>query len=492
MAEKIVLTLLIMLFLLFAYWQYNGVVNDDFVFKQQQRQKRTLRQEAQSLWPLYQAQQGSVQMPSNTSASNTSASNMAPTKASLKDEITQDVLAKIGWQAPKTAKTANQQTDKNQNTANSLANLINSINNELIINKQTTNANISNNEQKSTSSSGSASTTKIMVVPDSAGTAAATPATTTPAAATPATTTPAAATPAASTINMANCNAETWIKVGGCQWDNVKKECIQKLVPKTDKNCPIPTPKSITCTTGCVKPKTYCKYSAWNTSADCDSLTGKQTQTRTLLENNLSEGSECGLPLTQNISCDVCSKGTCIKYGDGFMLQTVVDNLYFGSCQYNSLIGYGTWLIKNPKSFGKPAWKTIKMIDPSNPTSTEIIKNGDTVKFQFIESYPMYVPDGWNENSKNYLGVTNHTAGKTQNFVMEVVGGSPNIPIKLTDTINIKANYEGKSLYLTKQDSAKGMTVPQYACAGAIKGYIGWKEGTPGDTEKWQLIVPIE
>ena len=150
MIEKIVLSILILLFLLFAYWQYNGVVNDDFVFKQQQHQKRTLRQEAQSLWPLYQAQQDSVQMPSNTSASNasvsntsssnTSVSNTPPTKASLKDEITQDILAKIGWQAPKTA---NQQTDKNQNTANALANLINSIN------KQMTNANISNNEQKS-------------------------------------------------------------------------------------------------------------------------------------------------------------------------------------------------------------------------------------------------------------------------------------------------------------------------------------------------------
>lgn len=65
-------------------------------------------------------------------------------------------------------------------------------------------------------------------------------------------------------------------------------------------------------------------------------------------------------------------------------------------------------------------------------------------------------------------------------------------PIKITDTINIKANYGGKSLYLTKQDSAKGMTVPQLACAGAIKGYIGWKEGTPGDTEKWQLKIPLK
>jgi len=67
-------------------------------------------------------------------------------------------------------------------------------------------------------------------------------------------------------------------------------------------------------------------------------------------------------------------------------------------------------------------------------------------------------------------------------------------PIKITDTINIKANYGGKSLYLTKQDSAKGMTVPQFACASAIKegGYIGWKEGTPGDSEKWQLTVPYK
>ena len=47
MAEKIVLTLLIMLFLLFAYWQYNGAINADFVFKQQQQQKSNLRQEAQ-------------------------------------------------------------------------------------------------------------------------------------------------------------------------------------------------------------------------------------------------------------------------------------------------------------------------------------------------------------------------------------------------------------------------------------------------------------
>ena len=447
MAEKIVLTLLIMLFLLFAYWQYNGVVNDDFEFKQQQHQKRTLRREAQSLWPLYQAQQGSVGDStmslwggSDTGVSNASVSNAAPTKASLKDEITQDILAKIGWQAPKTA---NQQTAKASTT------------------KHSTHIDISNNQQKST-------------------TPAATPA------ATP------AVTPAASTTSMANCKTKTWINLGSCQWDNVKKGCIQNQVSKKDKNCPIPTVQSVSCTTGCVKPKTYCKYSAWNTSADCDSLTGKQTQTRTLIQNNLSDGSDCGLSLTQSVSCDVCAKGTCIKYGDSFMLQTVVDNLYFGSCQYNSSIGYGTWLIENPKSFGKSAWKTIKMVDPSNSTSTEIIKNGDTIGFHFIEGYPMYVPDGWNENSKNYLGVTNHAPGKTQNFVMEVVGGSPNIPIKLTDTINIKANYEGKSIYLTKQDSAKGMTVPQNACASAIKGYIGWKEGTPGDTEKWQLIVPIE
>ena len=47
MGEKIVLTLLIMLFLLFAYWQYNGAINDDFVFKQQQQQKSNLRQETQ-------------------------------------------------------------------------------------------------------------------------------------------------------------------------------------------------------------------------------------------------------------------------------------------------------------------------------------------------------------------------------------------------------------------------------------------------------------
>jgi len=47
MGEKIVLTLLIMLFLLFAYWQYNVAINDDFVFKQQQQQKSNLIQEVQ-------------------------------------------------------------------------------------------------------------------------------------------------------------------------------------------------------------------------------------------------------------------------------------------------------------------------------------------------------------------------------------------------------------------------------------------------------------
>jgi len=114
MIEKIVLTILIMLFLLFAYWQYNGIVNDDFVFKQQQQQKQNIGQEAQSLWPLYQAQQ----MPSG-SYSTTS----VPTKSSFKDEITQDILAKIGQQ---------NSAINNQQVIN------NSENNDLVINKHTT------------------------------------------------------------------------------------------------------------------------------------------------------------------------------------------------------------------------------------------------------------------------------------------------------------------------------------------------------------------
>ena len=102
----------------------------------------------------------------------------------------------------------------------------------------------------------------------------------------------------------------------------------------------------------------------------------------------------------------------------------------------------------------------------------------------------MYIPDGWNENSKNYLGVTNLTPGKIQNFVIEVVGGSPNVPIKLSDVINIKATYNDKTLYLTKLKNRSGMDVPQDLCASIIKGFAGWKEGTPGDTEKWQLKLP--